>query len=375
MKFLYNLLFFFGVNTEVKDGNNKRTFKCKKALLILLRIFWDIEVILIIVNAAFYSKMLNHQKHFLVHILDALFIAILRFVFHKKIKRIITSLEKIESIDICMNLHDNQYLRLNIVLFLSFQLFLNLISLIRTFISNNLVELYENIFLFNSLEINNMPMFIRMILRFNIVCYVSFYNIFPSIIKVICILGLMAIRKLVRKFIKNLQMNLCRKEYSLQLKYLVGNLMKYTSILKELNQELSLIIFLLIGFWTTYVMYDLTKLMSKPVNEGIFSAVISVLEIINYASQFAAMVFLGSSIENDILEIKHLVLTMSSEMFPDMCDKSCCFQFLLSALENMKQQVTVTAWGMFKIEKNLFLVIFGAIVTYEVIIMQFMEKQ
>lgn len=134
---------------------------------------------------------------------------------------------------------------------------------------------------------------------------------------------------------------------------------------------------MLIGFWTINVFYRVSKLVFiSEFHDSLSSTILSVFEITSCAFQLIALVILGSSIENESLESKHLVLTMPKEnLHGAMSVKLSHIYFLLSALNNTRHHATITAWGMFKIRKNLLLIMFGTIITYKVLIVQIIERK
>ena len=263
------------------------------------------------------------------------------------------SFKKLNLFDIYTASDDKNYSRLLISTFFSVQALLNLISIVRTLMSRKRMEVYEGFFTFHSIDVNHSHFAIQAMLKISLIISLTFYNIFPPAVAATCILRLMGMKKLIKKFKCKLEKSLYDKEIPFNFKHIISNLTSITCFLKELNQDLSLIIFLLIGFWTTNAFYVFSKLIFKPAFEDTSSTFISVFEIINYASQFIGIVFLGSCIENDILETKHLVLTMPREKLQDILfDKSNQLLFLLSALDNAGIQATISAWGMFKIKKK-----------------------
>ena len=374
MEILSNLLFIFGVNICLKSS--VKHSKCKQIMLKVLQIFWDIETIYFSIGVICYSLTLVNQKLYVVHVFDIILFTVLRFVFHYKIKRIASCFEKLELHGIFSDAHNNKCLYLFITICFSAQAVFNVISITRSFLSKKIMELYKNLFTFYLLDTPNVSPLFDMSLKFNIFCAVTHYNVFPCVILATCCLSFIGMTKVIRNFNLKLERSLFNNKTSICFQHIIDNLTKMTKILKELNQELSLITLLLFGFWTTSVFYSVSKLIIWPDYQDAFSASISVVEIISYAFQFAAMVITGTSIEDEIFEAKHLVLTVSKgEVYDSLLRKSNDIQLLLSGLDNTRQQATISAWGMFQIKKNLFLVMLGVIVTYEVLIINFIGRE
>lgn len=366
------VLYFFGVKLKHKNENISKHPRSKKVLLSALRLYWDI-VITYFAFAILYFALFNNDKLFSVHVFDVFLIAVLRLVFHFKIRKIMLCFEKLEMRRVLKSLRKDRYLNLYVVIFIFLQFTLNFISLIRTLNSEILPPLFDKISTFHLFETQTLNLVPNCVLRLIWICFITLCNIFPPIVAMICFFVSLAMYKLVH----NLSSKLQKSHPANYVRSVTDYVSRMTILLKELNQELSVLLFLLFGYWIATLFFIASKIILKPAIQNNVSTIISYVDIANFGFQSTVLAVMGSKLENEFLESRNILCTMTpqSKMQNDqlMFFRSVDVQFLLSVLENARQQATITAWGIFKIEKKLVLAIFGFIITYEVLIIQFIE--
>ncbi|GFX37115.1 uncharacterized protein TNCV_4796831 [Trichonephila clavipes] len=85
---------------------------------------------------------------------------------------------------------------------------------------------------------------------------------------------------------------------------------------------------------------------------------------------------LSAEIPNTVSEMKRVVLegSISQDYLFFEERKSAGISLLVMKLEHFKEQVTVTGLGLFKLERSVIIVCLGAAVSYELLIVQLMER-
>ena len=155
---------------------------------------------------------------------------------------------------------------------------------------------------------------------------------------------------------------------------LTNELLKIKEITREVNQLLSPLIFILVGFWTANICYTISKIIFRPAYFiDNFGMCMSFLNVLCRTCEFIALVVLASKIEDEIIESKNILFRFPASNTDVMFSNGSHIQLFVSMLDNAREEISVTALGMFKLDRGLILVIFGIIITYEVIIIEILK--
>ncbi|XP_071043004.1 putative gustatory receptor 28b [Parasteatoda tepidariorum] len=145
-----------------------------------------------------------------------------------------------------------------------------------------------------------------------------------------------------------------------------------TDAVKEVNDVLSSMIFLMCGFLLVSVCYSLSVMM-KVKKEDVFRLLAYALCIAMYTCELIIVINSPVKAGKEMEEVKKR-LSLRIELESSQKSESLTAANLLlvqSSFKRFIQDIAVVPMGMFKLEKKLFLSIIGLIVTYEIIILQF----
>ncbi|GFU40872.1 uncharacterized protein NPIL_483741 [Nephila pilipes] len=180
-------------------------------------------------------------------------------------------------------------------------------------------------------------------------------------------------RNLLKDYLKKLQILICEDNITINLRSFLRDFTKVVELIKTVNDTLSSTTFAMVAFWTTGIFYNLSKILYRNPFTDILSFVSSSCNTINYTIQFLIFVVLSSEIPKSVAEMKSVILQVSESLFFDE-QKSSSISLLALKLENFKELVTVTGLGLFKLEKSVILICLGSGISYELLILQLMER-
>ncbi|GFQ77870.1 uncharacterized protein TNCT_450511 [Trichonephila clavata] len=201
------------------------------------------------------------------------------------------------------------------------------------------------------------------------------FFVFPPTVAVTLFLVLLQELHLLKGNLKKLQKLIC-DDKSNRFRSFWIDLSKTVSFVKTVNTSLSPLIFALTAFWTAGIFYNVSKLLYRQAFSDIFSFISSGYNAINYTVHFLVFVMMSAEIPNTVSEMKRVVLqgSVSQDYLFFEERKSASINLLVIKLEHFKEEVTVTGLGLFKLEKSVILVCLGAAVSYELLIVQLMER-
>ncbi|GBN12485.1 hypothetical protein AVEN_135991-1 [Araneus ventricosus] len=143
---------------------------------------------------------------------------------------------------------------------------------------------------------------------------------------------------------------------------------------KSVNVLLSPIIFVLIVILINGWMYDLTKFLVGNIVAVNFNFLITACNTVLFCFVFPVLVILSSEIPIIISEMKSVILQVPEDKF--YCQLSgTSASLLIKKLGNFKEEVTVTAFDLVTLNKNIILVTFGTVLTYELLLVQILERE
>ncbi|KAG8197051.1 hypothetical protein JTE90_004320 [Oedothorax gibbosus] len=116
--------------------------------------------------------------------------------------------------------------------------------------------------------------------------------------------------------------------------------------------------------------------MYDTIFKDILSFVSTIMNVLCYSFQFVIIVLLSARIQVPISDMKRNLVNALHADYSSCVDehRNVNVGLLMSTLDSFKEEVTVTAMGMLKMERNIILVSLSVIVTYEFLIVQILER-
>ncbi|GIY88328.1 uncharacterized protein CDAR_312181 [Caerostris darwini] len=151
------------------------------------------------------------------------------------------------------------------------------------------------------------------------------------------------------------------------------DLTKAVKMVKGINDLLSPVIFCLMTFWMTRLFYNLTKIIYGSAFEDSLTYASTVSEVFNYGIQYFVLIMVSSEMPLVLSKMKSRVLHIPVEHPDCSCERAIFGIQLTLQLDNFKEEVTVTAMNFLKLDRNVILVSLGAVVTYELLIVQILK--
>lgn len=215
---------------------------------------------------------------------------------------------------------------------------------------------------------------LRIFLHFNLNGAGLFQDVLPFLTTVMCCLNFIGIQRMISNFNGKLKVFVIGKSSFKPTVNLATELLQIKETAREINQQLSLLLFLLIGFWTTNICYTISKIIFRPSFVNDFAMFLYILNVCSYICEFVTLVTLAAKTEEEIAESKNILFRFSAGNVGNMFNDAANIQLFASMLDNARHQISVTALGMFKLDRGFMLVILGIIVTYEVLIVQILRQ-
>ncbi|GFU40855.1 uncharacterized protein NPIL_483661 [Nephila pilipes] len=200
-----------------------------------------------------------------------------------------------------------------------------------------------------------------------------FYHAFPPIAALMCYLVLH------RNFcMVNCWHNKIQSSFEKQLRYKTFPLefQKTIDHIKRANLQISPILFILISYWMTALFYNSSKVIYNTAFKDVSSYLAIGFNITNYTVQFVILLIFASKIPATIFKIKLAVLratVVQNCVFTDNT-RSADISLFISMLDSYKEEVTVAPFGILKLRKGIILVSLGVVVTYELLLVQMLER-
>ncbi|GFT07320.1 uncharacterized protein NPIL_492661 [Nephila pilipes] len=210
--------------------------------------------------------------------------------------------------------------------------------------------------------------------------HVAFFKVLPSLSGIACYCILFLIYRLLTHHLNRLQKIIQEDNFAIHLNGYLADLTKTVKLVKDMNALLSPIIFVLMTFWITGIFYNLSKLIFGNAFPDDLSFASTICNILSYSVQFLILLILSSEIPVTVSKMKSLVLQVPEDqfyyhwhVFPNKTTVPTVF-LLIPKFDNFTDDVTVTAFGILKLNRNVILVSVGTIVTYELLLIQMLER-
>ncbi|GBM43992.1 hypothetical protein AVEN_187591-1 [Araneus ventricosus] len=288
---------------------------------------------------------------------------------------------KLEQIDGFMIYpQDNNHTLRLAVWFFCFLICINtIINVARVTTVSAIILNLQTISTFGYFNQNNTPLSFSPIECFLKVISGSFNVIFltlPPIVAVTLFLLLIQVRNVLRGYLRKLEGLIRRKDVTFHLRSFIVDFTKAVVFLKGIIEILSPLTFVLTAFWTTGIFYNLSKMLYNNYLNDIFNFASASCYAFNYTIHFLILVVLSSEIPAVVFKMRSVVLQETQSQDYLFVDETKCasINLFISKLEHLKEEMTVTVMGMFKLERSVILVSLGAGISYELLLVQLMEK-
>ncbi|GFY37933.1 uncharacterized protein TNIN_486901 [Trichonephila inaurata madagascariensis] len=374
VKYIFMVMgFYFPKN----KNSEKKTDRLLVLFFRIVKLFCDVMIFYFMLSMIYGG--FTAKKIYFVHVADIAFVNFLWFLVTLKIKFIIKSFERMEALMIYPQ-KNNRGLQVIVLLFCAFICINALCNTIRVTVEPAIVMHMQYISTFGVINKDNSDEKLSKaggnILRFIGGSFNLIFFAFPPTLAVTLFLVLLQMRNLTKDHLKKLQTLICEDDISINLKSFLSDFTKVVAFIKNINESLSPITFALMAFWTTGIFYNLSKLLYHSTFDDIFSLASSSCNAINYTIQFLIFVILSSEIPKTVAEMKNVILRGPESQEYSFFDeqRSSSISLLVLRLENFKEQVTISGLGLFELERRVILICLGAGISYELLIVQLMER-
>ena len=360
-KFIIYSFAFFGIDVPLKKRNRMRGAfkKC-------LRMFWDATAISFFI-ILFFNCIRGTVKVFYVHISDVFLLYGLRVVLFTRIKNISACYKNTSCFLQLFSLKREKIVMFLFQIYCFAQICRATANQVRM-VNSKIINLLEEGFSFN-FSYNGNAVF-RVFLNFSLNCATLYHDLLPFLTTIMCCSIYICTQQMISNFNRKIHMFVINKPSPDIIMNLGKELLKIKEMAKEINQLLSPIIFILVGFWVTNICYTISKIIFRPIYfASNFATCMAFLNLLCHICEFITLVVLAANIEDEIIESKNFLFKFPARNDGNMFDIGSIQLFALM-LDNTREEISVTALGMFKLDRGIILVVLGIIATYEVIIIQ-----
>lgn len=367
----------FGIHIPKITNVRGLVSKTLQVFLNLYKVIWIISLIFYIMPVV-YGALKTNAKIFYVHVADVVFVNILWYLVTLRIKE---TTKLIARLNVLLRRDINEGISKIILIIMAI---LSIASMVfhacRSFLSPEIFTHMQSagMFIFpKQLTQSSMQIVLKCVVNLLIGCSTAIFFALPSLAAMLCYISYMRMRNLLNKCLQQFKI-ITPNEYNMSEVFgVMKDLSETVYLVKEFNRCLSPVVFILVSFWTTGIFYNLSKLLSHSFFTGAMTFVSAGVNILSYSLHFGVLIILASRIPATIADVKSLMLQSlhsRSQVFIGSVRVES-FSLLMSTLDNFEREVTVTALGVMELKRNILLVSLGVILTYEVMIVQVLERK
>lgn len=365
-KIIKNVLFAFGIEIPMENGNKNRLSK-------FVRLIGDI-IFVYYFTAMAYACITRISSIFYIHIFDTFLVIALRIVLHLRMKKITQHFEDLIILIENTSLRKNNNIRLLSLLYFILLFSKIIMNEVKKFAFAKYMALFEKAFSFGFIDKNvcDFSYTLKVCVIFALGISDFIFTLFPHFVAVICWLIHIAVHRLIFNFNKKIAKNVLYKGNLYSFQDLAKTLKVITIRVREINEVLSPMLFILIAFWTVNVFYNISKVVLKLSFQNSFVSFLSVLNVVIFMTQLIISAVLASRVQEEISKAKNILFNTSDTYLEKIFDENetANVHLFYSMLDNAKSQMSVTICGIFQLDKSFIFVIIGIIITYQVLIIQ-----